>query len=60
MSLLGFQLMSLGLDVCPPWTNMSSGGPSSWSSGVCSSPIFARSQTLTRRSEEEDAKTVSE
>lgn len=54
-----FQLRSLGLLVCPPWTNSNSGGPSSASSGVCSSPIFEMSQMLTRLSDEEDANTVS-
>lgn len=59
-SLFGFQLRSLGRAVCPPWTKRSSGGPSSWSSGVCSSPIWLMSQRLTRRSDDDDAKTVSE
>jgi len=30
-------------DVCPPWMNSSSGGPSSASSFDCSAPMFARS-----------------
>ena len=42
----------------PPCMNTNSGGPSSASSGVCSRPIFARSQILMRRSELADANTV--
>ena len=44
----------------PPWMKSSSGGPSSLSSSHCSAPIFFKSQMLTRRSEEAEAKTVEE
>jgi len=54
----GLQLISLGLEVCPPWTNINSGGPSSASSGVCSAPIWSRFQIWIRRSSEADAKWV--
>jgi hypothetical protein len=37
---LGFQEKSDILAVCPPCINNSSGGPSSASSGDCSSPIL--------------------
>ena len=37
---LGFQEKSEILAVCPPWMKRSSGGPSSESSGDCSSPIL--------------------
>ena len=37
-----FHEKSETLLVCPPWMNSSSGGPSSASSGVCSSPILQR------------------
>lgn len=42
---LGFHEKSEILAVCPPWMNSSSGGPSSASSAVCSSPIFDKSHT---------------
>ena len=54
----GLQLISLGFEVCPPWTNINSGGPSSASSGVCSAPIWSRFQIWIRRSSEADAKWV--
>ncbi len=54
-----FHEKSLILLVWPPWTNKSSGTPSSASSGLCSSPIRLKSQTLTRRSPELVANTVS-
>mmetsp|Transcript_19170 Transcript_19170/g.73664 ORF Transcript_19170/g.73664 Transcript_19170/m.73664 type:complete len:231 (+) Transcript_19170:143-835(+) len=47
----GFHAKSDTLLVCPPWINSSSGGPSSASSAVCSSPMRLMSQTMTRRSE---------
>jgi hypothetical protein len=54
----GAQPKSVGRAVCPPCTKSSSGAPSSASSGACSAPIRARSQTCTRRSPAADAKTV--
>lgn len=56
---LGFQEKSEIFAVCPPWMNNSSGGPSSASSAVCSSPIFDRSHTCKRRSVPLDARIVS-
>mmetsp|Transcript_42171 Transcript_42171/g.82730 ORF Transcript_42171/g.82730 Transcript_42171/m.82730 type:complete len:321 (-) Transcript_42171:737-1699(-) len=52
-----FQLKSDTLEVWPPCMKRSSGGPSSASSGDCSSPMRERSQTLTRRSAEQDPRT---
>lgn len=53
------QATSVGVVVCPPCTNNSSGGPSSASSGVCSRPMEAKSQIATRLSEDAEAKIVS-
>lgn len=47
------------LAVCPPWMNNNSGGPSSASSALCSSPILLKSHTCKRRSVPDDAKIVS-
>lgn len=55
----GFHEKSEIFAVCPPWINNSSGGPSSASSAVCSSPIFDRSHTCKRRSVPLDARIVS-
>mmetsp|Transcript_7463 Transcript_7463/g.14765 ORF Transcript_7463/g.14765 Transcript_7463/m.14765 type:complete len:224 (+) Transcript_7463:135-806(+) len=57
-SSLGLKARSLSLLVWPPWMKRSSGGPSSASSGVCSWPIRDRSQTLTRRSADEEPRIV--
>lgn len=46
---LGFHEKSEILAVCPPWMNSSSGGPSSASSEVCSSPILDKSHTCSLR-----------
>merc|ERR1719397_61467 len=56
---LGFHAKSEIFDVCPPCMKRSSGGPSSASSGVCSSPILLKSHTCRRRSVPLDAKIVS-
>ena len=56
---LGFQEKSGILAVWPPWINSNSGGPSSASSGDCSSPILLKSQTFSLRSVPLEAKIVS-
>mmetsp|Transcript_3262 Transcript_3262/g.11282 ORF Transcript_3262/g.11282 Transcript_3262/m.11282 type:complete len:200 (-) Transcript_3262:711-1310(-) len=56
---LGFHEKSEILLVCPPCTKSSSGGPSSASSGDCSSPMRDRSHTCARRSEELEPRMVS-
>ena len=56
---LGFQLKSEILAVWPPWMKRSSGGPSSASSALCSSPILERSQTWSLLSVPELARMVS-
>lgn len=45
--------------VWPPWMKSSSGGPSSASSGLCSSPMRLKLHTLTRLSAEHDPRMVS-
>lgn len=44
--------------VCPPCTKSSSGGPSSASSGDCSSPILCSAHMFNRRSAPQDARIV--
>merc|ERR1719378_1433688 len=56
---LGFHEKSLILAVWPPWMKSSSGGPSSASSALCSSPILLKSHTCRRRSVPEEARIVS-
>lgn len=55
----GFHAKSDIFAVCPPWMNNNSGGPSSASSLVCSSPIRLKSQMFSLRSVPLDAKMVS-
>lgn len=56
---LGFHEKSEILAVWPPWMNNNSGGPSSASSALCSSPILLKSQMCKRRSVPLEAKIVS-
>mmetsp|Transcript_20574 Transcript_20574/g.44174 ORF Transcript_20574/g.44174 Transcript_20574/m.44174 type:complete len:228 (+) Transcript_20574:647-1330(+) len=56
---LAFHAKSATFAVWPPWMKRSSGGPSSASSVVCSSPILERSHTLSRRSRLAEARMVS-
>eukprot|EP00955_Chlamydomonas_euryale_P113824 366237-Chlamydomonas_euryale.AAC.4 len=58
-SSLGHHPRSETLAVCPPCTNMSSGGPSTASSGPWWSPMRDRSHVRMRRSAPHDASTVS-
>lgn len=55
----GHHLKSPTLLVWPPWMKSSSGGPSSASSGLCSSPMRLRLHTFTRRSAEHEPRIVS-
>ena len=54
-----FHVKSEILAVCPAWMKSSSGGPSSASSLVWSTPILLRSQICSRRSVPEEARIVS-
>jgi hypothetical protein len=57
-SYVGCHAKSEILLVWPPCTNRSSGGPSSASSALCSSPILCSAHTLRRRSAPHEARIV--